>query len=547
MKMLLPLPLSTILIFAGGCLPPASPYQDKIKTDANFASATPAFDNGDADIAALASNAVGDHPGFNLRGHSGMHGDAYNSDTHPYAGPASTNLSIDSADMSKLIGGQCGNTLFTSDGTLISYCADFSKSAVYAMTRDANGFRKVAAEYVLPNRESSASGDIATIMNDTSGGAYFHIDNQDRMVLADADNNLQIFALQPNNIAGSTYAKRFVQIASFDLDAGIAPVTLPDNTQQQPDITNVMPDWANDGLYWFVTREGHVGTVDASSAGVLPADIHIVQLPGEEIQNAMAMDANGVYIVSDYAMYQFVRGAGGEPVQAWRQTYDRGGAPKPGQINQGSGTTPTLMGEHDDLVAITDNADTASNIVVYRRQGATGNNTNAPICTIPVFNDAQQANGDGTFKSASDNSLIGYRDAMIVENNYGYTIPTANNWTAPGIWRVDVTRDANNVATGCSVVWKNNTDASQTAVPKLSLGTGLVYIYTREPITTGAPGEKTEAYYFGAVNFSDGKMAFKVLTGTGKSFNNNYSPITIAPDGTAYVGTFAGIVAVSQQ
>jgi hypothetical protein len=99
------------------------------------------------------------------------------------------------------------------------------------------------------------------------------------------------------------------------------------------------------------------------------------------------------------------------------------------------------------------------------------------------------------------------------------------------------------------VVRKNNTDASQTVVPKLSLGTGLVYIYiyTREPITTGAPKEKTEAYYFGAGNFSDGKMAFKVLTGSGRSFNNNYSPITIAPDGTAYFGTFAGIVSVSQQ
>jgi hypothetical protein len=546
MKMPLLLPVSASLMFAAGCLPTEDAYQDKIKSDASHSSATPYFDNGNANIVPLAPNAIADHPGLNQRGHSGMHGDAYNSDTHPYAGPTGTDLSVDSADMSKLIGGQCGNTLFTADGTLISYCADFAKSAVYAMTRDATGFKKVAAEYVLPNRESSASGDIATIMNDTSGGAYFHIDNQDRMVLADADNNLQIFALQPNNVAGSLYTKRFVQIAKLDLDVGIPSVTLPDNTQQQPDITNVMPDWANDGLYWFVTREGHVGTVDASSGSVLPADVHIVQLPGEEIQNAMAMDANGVYIVSDYAMYHFERGANGEPVQAWRQTYDRGSAPKPGQINQGSGTTPTLMGEHDDLVAITDNADAASNIVVYRRQAAFENNTNAPVCTIPVFNDPQQANGDGTFKSASDNSLIGYHDSMIVENNYGYTIPTANNWTAPGIWRVDITRDANSVATGCSVVWKNNTEASQTVVPKLSLGTGLVYIYTREAITTGAPKEKTEAYYFGAVNFSDGKMAFKVLTGTGRSYNNNYSPITIAPDGTAYVGTFAGIVSVSQ-
>jgi hypothetical protein len=34
------------------------------------------------------------------------------------------------------------------------------------------------------------------------------------------------------------------------------------------------------------------------------------------------------------------------------------------------------------------------------------------------------------------------------------------------------------------------------------------------------------------------------LTGVGQAFDNNWSPITLAPDGTAYVGTFGGLVAL---
>jgi hypothetical protein len=34
------------------------------------------------------------------------------------------------------------------------------------------------------------------------------------------------------------------------------------------------------------------------------------------------------------------------------------------------------------------------------------------------------------------------------------------------------------------------------------------------------------------------------MTGEGLGFNNNYAPVTIGPDGTAYVGVLGGLVAV---
>jgi hypothetical protein len=47
-----------------------------------------------------------------------------------------------------------------------------------------------------------------------------------------------------------------------------------------------------------------------------------------------------------------------------------------------------------------------------------------------------------------------------------------------------------------------------------------------------------------ALDFASGQTRFKALTGVVQAFDNNWSPITLAPDGTAYVGTFGGLVAL---
>ena len=41
-----------------------------------------------------------------------------------------------------------------------------------------------------------------------------------------------------------------------------------------------------------------------------------------------------------------------------------------------------------------------------------------------------------------------------------------------------------------------------------------------------------------------GRTAFKVLAGDGLGFNNNYAPVTLGPDSTAYVGVLGGLVAL---
>jgi hypothetical protein len=137
---------------------------------------------------------------------------------------------------------------------------------------------------------------------------------------------------------------------------------------------------------------------------------------------------------------------------------------------------------------------------------------------------------------ATDNSLIAVRDAIIVENNYGYANPTvteAGRTTTPGFARVDLDRDGR----GCHRVWRSR-EIAPSVVPKLSLRTGLVYTYTK-PRTDG-----DDLWYFTAISFRSGRTAFKRLAGEGLGYNNNYAPVTIGPDGTAYVGALGGLVSL---
>lgn len=88
--------------------------------------------------------------------------------------------------------------------------------------------------------------------------------------------------------------------------------------------------------------------------------------------------------------------------------------------------------------------------------------------------------------SATENSIIATGRSMIVENSYGYFPPpdaTSNgSTTAPGVERVDIGRRGR----GSRSVWRSR-EISPSTVPKLSLASGLIYLYTK-PRGTPDPG-----------------------------------------------------------
>jgi hypothetical protein len=267
-----------------------------------------------------------------------------------------------------------------------------------------------------------------------------------------------------------------------------------------------------------------------------------MRLAGEGISNSFAVDeTGGVFIVSDRALYRFGADAKGAPAVSWRIVYPNSGIHKPGQSDAGSGTTPTLMGR--GWVAITDNAD-PMDVVVYRRARKLAKPRKKAkkrlVCSDAVF---------GKGAGSTDNSLIGTTRSLVVENNYGYVISAGDLSGAesvPGLTRVDVVKKKRGkhakkrkrkARFRCRTVWTSG-ERAPSVVPKLSLANGLVYTYTKPPRS-----DDLDAWYLTALDFRTGRTLYRRLAGTGFGFNNNYAPVTLGPDGTAYVGVLGGVVA----
>ncbi|PRH80533.1 hypothetical protein C6N75_03760 [Streptomyces solincola] len=461
------------------------------------------------------------HPYLAPNGRSGMHADAAGSATYPWNGPLGRSPQVRSEAMAAL-GGECANVTFDRAGRIVTVCGTFQGFLVKLLDP-----RTLAtlAEHRLPQRPSTVEAisrlDFSRIFKDTSGGAYSYLDDQDRLVLADSRQH--VVRLKHEQAADGSW--HFTVDADWDL-TGHVPHDCTTWTNLRPTgdcdpVTSVMPDWQ--GRIWWVTRQGRVGTLD-------PADgtVRSVRLAGEEIQNSFSVDRDGVSIVSDHALYSFTARADGTPEVVWREVYDRGTGAKPGSVNQGSGTTPDLFGaDGKRYVAITDNADDRMHVLVYRRDAGLPAGGRL-VCEVPVF---------GSGASTTDNSLISSGNSLVVENNYGYedvTSLTFGRSVPGGVARVDVRPDGS----GCDTVWESAVRSPST-VPKLSTANGLLYFYAKDPHPLGI-----DAWYLTAVDFRTGKERWRKLTGTGPLYDNNWAPITLGPDGTAYVGVFNGLLAV---
>ena len=472
---------------------------------------SPPFVGGPAVSQPLPGGHLPRHPFMSSAGANSMHGDAYASDTHPFPGPLGRSPKVVRANKNT-----CAAMTFTARGLGIVQCGgvqNFTMRLIDPMTL------ADLATYNLPARPSTFravfNADFDAIYSDSSG-AYFYLDERDRFVVADAGQHVQRVA----HVRGADGSWSFVKDGDWDLSPHLPnDCEGPSNPRPSGEcdaVSAILPDW--DGRMWWVTRKGRIGTINPATGA-----IRVLRLPGEEIQNSHAVGEDGVYVVSDRALYQLRAAADGSPRVVWREAYDRGTGRKPGQINQGSGTTPTLLGR--DYVAITDNADERMHVLVYRR-GSAGRRL---VCAVPVF---------GKGASATENSLVGWDGGLVVENNYGYRDPRpvqGRAGVAGGLARIDVLPGGS----GCRTRWTSS-ERSPSVVPKLSRGNGLLYVYTHEEAASGFG----DAWYFTAIDYRTGRTVYKVHIGDGPVNDNAFLPITIGPDRSAYVGLLGALVAV---
>ncbi len=463
-----------------------------------------------------------------------VHNDAWQSDNYTqWGGPLGRNPRV----LSSAIGRDCITLSFDTKGRLISSCSDLQDGpGLYLI--DPQTLATLAFKQ-LPFVKPPAGTDPAT---NTTGGAYFYLDKQDRVVVAASNRHILVFAVE-----GSASKPYFKKVADYN---PISCLTPGDR------IPSVLPD--AQGRLWFVGRyHGAVGVLDPRTGKCRSVIL------GEEIENSFAIARDGTYIVSNKAMYKLRAGKDLLPHQIWRVPYRNIGIQKPGQINAGSGTTPTLIGPLSGAgaggagttattpayVAITDNAD-PMDVVVYRTGDRMARGQRRVVCTVPVF-----AKG----ASADENSLISMGRSLIVENNYGYVLQKFNDVisggtgkppieiggnlrlvSAPGMDRIDIAANGS----GCRIVWRNNTVRTPSAVSKGDSANGLIYTFQKPKDPSGAG-----VWYWSALDYRTGKVVWMRRAGYGGLYNNHYSGIAIGTNPltgkpTLYLGGVGGLMAL---
>jgi len=432
-------------------------------------------------------------PMLSANGTNSMHNDGYASDAYDVSGPLGNSLQVSSASYGVR---ECATMAFDSHGRIVGLCGGLEGFVL--MVIDPVTLQPVS-ELQTSQRDLTNGKNPFT---DICGGTYFFLDKFDRAYPTTADKQIWKVAVRAD---GSLAKEQAWSVA------GVVP--------QDDCLIATMPDWK--GRIWFFTEQGVVGTLTPRTG-----KLRTTHLPaGERVTNSVSTDeTGGMYVVSTHALYRLDakrRGAQrGTPKITWREVYDRGSRTKPGNLSQGSGTTPTLIGKK--WVAINDNADPKTQVVIYDRRRAAG--PEREHCSIPVL-----AAGAGT----TDNSLVSAGRSLIIENNYGYDgVPSTlgGRSTTPGLASVRIRRSS------CKLEWTSH-ETAPTSVAKASLGNGLLYAYTKPPRTDGQ-----DAWYVTAIDLRSGQTRWSRLTGTGTQWNNHYASIYLGPDGALYIATLAGLV-----
>ena len=438
-----------------------------------------------------------------------VHNDSWNSDTAGVPGPLGNDLQV----VSSTLGlpdvlyhtGSASTTTFDRQGRLITWFADTAGQRLLLqdpVTLD------VLCSYPLGGGGGTGS----------LGSCYFYVDNDDRVVIAYGPR--EIVTLQEGGTAAAP-SFELAQDGRYDLSS-VIPV--------DDHIAGLLPDWK--GRIWFQTAGA--GEQDGARVGVVDpatAQVKWAQLPaGELVENGLAVDKTGSYVLTSAALYKFTAGPDGQPRRAWRAPYDHSvDKSQLGQLAHGSGTSPTILGG-GRYVAINDSAE-QMHVLVFRTATKLRPGQHRRVGSIAVFK--------GLAGQSCADSLLGYRDTIVVENNYGYMwswgadgVPTSTA-NLPGLECVRITKDERLVK-----VWENDEVASNT-VPKLSTKTGLVYVVARKQDPAG-----TAVYYLTALDHRTGSVVWQKRTGAGINWDGYWAAPMLGADGTIYFSVFGGMASL---
>ena len=425
-----------------------------------------------------------------------MHANAASSDATTNPGPGtnpgswSLNANFDAVFPTILMG---------SDGLIVSVATKWSDQTPYVYLLNPTTLESLATPMKL----------VKSTTSDLAGGIYSYLDNNNHLVLVNADGYLQrVSHTQGGGGSWTLNVESSVQIG-------------------YPDVVGLVPDYQ--GRVWFATAQGTsagagavVGYYDPNTTST-----SVFTLPnGEQVANSISSSPAGVAVASTAALYLFDAGTSA-PEQLWRQAYDAGPARKPGQLSWGTGATPAFFGPDTgyEYLTITDNASPQENILVY--ETSSGNLTGSvPFLTAGV-------------NSGNEDAAIAVGNSIYYPSTYGYEYPPSaesgpsDPASAPfvgGMQRVDVLSNGSLVT-----MWANNTITSA-AEPRLSLADNLIYTVTYDA--------STQLYSFVSIDPANGAVLSSTPYGSGVAANPLQMVSLISPDGVLYQGTERGSLRV---
>jgi len=446
------------------------------------------------------------HPYMALNPGSNMHCDAYISDTYEASGPLGLNTEV--ITRTQGFGGY-GTITFDSRGRLVAVYGNGRSFKIELI--DPYTFEELAS-YKLPPRSIQFFFRGIKPWEYLGAGMYFYLDNEDRAVVPTTKNTVQVVQVPSPGGRGE-----FELVREYDLADYLVP-----GKEDSPAF--VLPEWSGE-YYWYATTEGMVGTIHKESG-----EVRTMRLEGELVENSFAVGEDGVFIISDQAMYRFNHDSSGNIVIDWRTEYSKAPERKAGHISVGSGSSTTLAGGPDGLIIITDNAEPRINLLFIKRSDGT------LVGSVPLFAEN---------KSGTDLTAIGFEHADengngtgvysgIAENNWGpHTFPFSR--PEPGLTRVDATRHDDGTYS-CKEVWASK--ELSIGGFRLSFGSGLVYHYGK------AGSWLNTKWYLVGIDFVTGETVYKKLAGTGLGYNNWQGSFFIHPDGMAYSTTIFGAVMI---
>ncbi len=456
----------------------------------------------------LQSAGVPQDPGLAPIPYSYLHNDSWNSDTASGPAPLGTSLQTFSStlgmpDLLRLNAATC-TMGFDRAGRMIA--AFINSNSMNVLLLDPVTL-DVLCSYPLGSGTTSQLGN-----------SYWFLDDQQQIVIGQGTH--KIATLREGGTADAPTLEA-VPGQTYDLTS-IIPAA--------DHVAGLLPDWQ--GRIWFQTAGvtggvgPRVGVIDPRTGKIRCAKLR----DGEVCSNGLGVAKSGAYILTSKRLYKLAADSSGKPSVVWSARYDTTGTLKLGQYSLGSGTSPTVLGG-GKYVAIADNA-VPMKIVVYRTANQLKPGQKRVLGTIPVFKDMAG--------QAAENSLVGYRNSLIVENVYGYTCgfnpagDFASTINLPGFERVDIGSDGK-----LHKVWENTFVASNT-VPTLATETGLIYIVERQ----NDPVTGVGVFYWTALDFRTGYPVWRKLAGTGVNYDGYWSTTMLGPSGTYYVAAYGGLAGI---